>query len=68
MSENSEFTAMTVNERLSHFGLFDAFDSAVAARELQAVIDVLVRAKLTPAEALDTATAVLNNPNRFGLR
>ena len=58
---------MTVNERLSYFGLFDEFDSAVSVRDLQTVVSVLVRAKLTPSQALDTATAVLNNPSNYGL-
>jgi hypothetical protein len=59
---------MTVNERLAHFGLFQAFDSAVETRQLSAVVEVLRRAKLTETEAQETATAVLANPSFYGLR
>ena len=68
MNDHSQLAAMTVNERLSQFGLFDEFYSAVEARELQSVVAVLIRAQLTPVQALDTATAVLNNPTKYRLR
>ena len=68
MSEDHQIAAMTVNERLSHFGLFDEFDSAVRSRELRSVVAVLIHAKLEPAQAHDTATAILENPAMYGLR
>lgn len=50
---------MTVNERLSHFGLFDAFDAAIHERDIAAIASVLRQAELTQTQALETAKAVL---------
>lgn len=66
MSNDSDIAAMTVNERLSHLGLFDEFDSALAARDLNSVISVLLRAELSPGQAVETATAVLADPGKYG--
>ena len=68
MTDNDQIAGMTVNERLLHFGLFEAFDSAVATREILAVVAVLQRAKLTDQEAHETASAILANPSYYGLR
>ena len=57
---------MTVNERLVHFGLLDEFEAAVRSRDAAAVQAVLVRARFTPKQALDTASAVLRTPERYG--
>lgn len=57
---------MTVNERLTHFGLIDAFDDAVRARDLAAVMDVLIQAEFSETQARETATAVLARPGRYG--
>jgi hypothetical protein len=59
---------MTLNERLYHFGLFEAFDTAVEFRQLSSIIEILRRAKLTEAQAQETAAAVLANPSFYGLR
>jgi NhaP-type Na+/H+ and K+/H+ antiporter len=53
---------MTVNERLAHFDLLHAFDSAVASRDFAAIFAVLRQAKLTDQQARQTATEVLANP------
>jgi len=63
---NNEDAGMTVNERLSHFGLFQEFDAAVASRNVSAVVEVLLRAQLTPEQAQETASAVVSNPERYG--
>lgn len=59
---------MTVNERLSHFGLIPEFDAAVASRDTEAIVAVLVRAGLTPEQAQETASVAVANPWRYGLR
>ena len=59
---------MTVNERLSHFGLFGAFDRAVATGEASAIVAVLQQAKLTDKQAHEAASAILANPSKYGLR
>lgn len=56
--------AMTVNERLSHFKLFDEFHRAVASRRLQDVVSVLKKAKLTTEQAQETAETILANPRK----
>ena len=68
MSTIDQVAGMTVNERLAHFDLFRAFDSAVAARDLSAVVSVLRQAKLTDQQAHQTAAAVLANPSHYRLR
>ena len=68
VDETRHLAGMTVNERLGHFGLFQAFDAAVESRDSSAVIDVLRKAKLTEAQALETASAVPDNPKFYGLR
>lgn len=68
MNDAERLAGMTVNERLGHFGLFQAFDSAVESRQLLAVVEVLQRAKLSEAQAMETASAVLANPTFYGLR
>jgi hypothetical protein len=52
-------SGMTVNERLAHFGLFPQFDAAVAARDPEALVAVLVRARLSPQQASQSAAAIL---------
>jgi len=52
-------SGMTVNERLAHFGLFSQFDAAVAAEDLEALVAVLVRARLDPKQASQSAAAIL---------
>ena len=68
MIGDTQIVGMTVNERLAHFGLFAAFDSAVESRDPQSVINVLLRAKLTIEQATATAEAVLAAPSKYGLR
>lgn len=68
MNDLDYIAGMTVNKRLAHFGLFHAFDTAVDSRQLSAVVEILRRAKLTEAEAQETASAVLANPSLYGLR
>lgn len=50
---------MTVNERLAHFRLFQQFDAAVAARDFEALVAVLIRARLDPQRASQSAAAIL---------
>jgi len=68
MTTIDQIASMTINERLAHFDLFRAFDSAVAARDLSAVVSVLQQAKLTDQQAHQTATEVLANPPHYGFR
>lgn len=68
MSDLDYIAGMTVNERLYHFGLIEAFDTAVESRQLSSVVEVLRRAKLTEYQAQETASSVLANPSFYGLR
>lgn len=65
-SKQYEFESMTVNERLSHFKLFDEFHRAVGTRRLQDVVSVLKKAKLTTEQAQETAETILANPRKYG--
>ena len=58
--------AMTVNERLANFGLLGEFDAAAKARDQAAMVDVLVRARLTREQAEATAAAVIARPAFYG--
>jgi hypothetical protein len=65
MSEPSKI-AMTVNERLNHFGLVAAFDAAIRARDKAAAIKVLIQAGFSPEQAEQTASQTLKAPERYG--
>lgn len=64
--EAPDINGMTVNERLFHFGLVQAFDEAMRARQAEAVIAVLRQAQFSQAQAEYTATTMLQNPERYG--
>lgn len=67
MNHTPDFVAgMTVNERLVHFGLLEAFDAAVRSKQLSSVVQVLIQAQLSEAQARQTAKAVLAAPQRYG--
>jgi hypothetical protein len=68
IDETKHLAGMTVNERLLHFGLCQTFDAAVESRDISTVVEVLRKAALTEAQALETASAVLSNPTFYGLR
>ena len=68
INDLDDIAGMTVNERLYHFGLIEAFDTAVESRKLSSIVGVLRQAKLTEAQALETASSVLANPSFYGLR
>ena len=69
MSEiDQRVSGMTVNERLAHFGLFKALDSAVASRQIDSVVSVLRKAHLSDRQALETAQAILSNPSHYGFK
>ena len=68
MSEEYPLEAMTINERLFALGLASEFDAAVVARDVEAACQILVRAKLSPAQASESVTAILENPSKYGFR
>ena len=57
---------MTVNERLFHFGLLEAFDVAARAKHRDKMIKMLVQARLSESQAIETTEAILNHPDRYG--
>lgn len=62
--EEQLIAGMTVNER--RFGLLDLFDAAVRARDVPALVHVLVQAKFSEEQAARTAKAVAADPQRYG--
>jgi hypothetical protein len=65
MNDDPDVRAMTVNERLAYFQLFDALDAAVASGRLSDVTKVLLEAKLPVEQANRTAVEILDNPTRY---
>jgi hypothetical protein len=61
-----ELKGMTVNERLFHHGFMNRFDVAASNRDVEAMVQVLVQAQCSEAQALETARAVAANPKRYG--
>ena len=64
--EGPQLDGMTVNERLFELGLTEAFDAAIVNRDRDAALRVLERAGLTSEQALETVTAILADPKRYG--
>jgi hypothetical protein len=68
VGKDTEFIGgMTVKERLFHFELIEAFESAVRSGRLAAVVDVLRNAMFSESQALASAEAVLASPEKYGL-
>ncbi|WP_024297001.1 hypothetical protein [Methylomicrobium lacus] len=65
MNEQS-LEGMTVNERLFHLNLFESFDAAAKSRDFEAMVQVLLQARLSEQQANETAGAILANPVRYG--
>jgi len=66
MSKHQTVAAMTVNERLAHFGLFGRFDAAVKSRDKTAVVEVLIQLELSREDAEQIASTVLRTPEKYG--
>ena len=65
MNEDS-IEGMTVNERLSHFNLFESFDNAARSQNLAVLVEVLIQARFSEEQANHTASALLANPKLYG--
>ena len=63
----TDYRAMTVNERLFAVGLLGAFDTAVRDRQKSKMVEILLRVQLSPDQADETASAILNDPAKYGL-
>jgi hypothetical protein len=57
---------MTVNERLFHLGLVEAFAAAAKARDFESLVRILTKARLSPFEAEQSARSLLSDPARYG--
>jgi hypothetical protein len=66
MTEFEQIEGMTVNERLAHFHLFEAFDAAVLSRDLSKIAAVLRKAKLSEEQAIYTTETILSDPAKYG--
>jgi hypothetical protein len=60
----SSLGGMTVNERLVHVGLLEAWDEAVRMRDRAAMISVLEQVEVSQPEF--SVDAVLANPAKYG--
>ena len=61
-----DIEGMTVNERLFHFGLVDHFDAAAKARDVPAMVRVLLQAHFSEEQAQFTANTFGANPGYYG--
>lgn len=66
MTKEFEFAGMTVNERLFALDLLPDFDQAALTRNKDELIKILLRARFSRQEALETTEALLLNPAKFG--
>ncbi|WP_192022260.1 hypothetical protein [Shewanella sp. WPAGA9] len=57
---------MTVNERLFSLGLMDKFDCAIREHDREVAVSLLVKAKLTEAQASETVAVILQNSEKYG--
>lgn len=62
----TDYSGMTVNERLVVAGQIELWDSAVLAGDKAGMIEILLRTDLTRSQAEETATATLANPAKYG--
>ncbi|WP_342361332.1 hypothetical protein [Terrarubrum flagellatum] len=62
----TDYSGMTVNERLVISGQIDLWDAAVLAGDKARMIEILVKTHLTQSQAEETAAAVLADPERYG--
>ncbi len=57
---------MTLNERLAELQLFDEWDQAVATRDRDRMIKIMMMIELSEGEASATVDTVLANPKMYG--
>jgi len=56
----------TVNEKLSHSGLFDAFDKAISTDNRNMAADILIISGLSSTQATETVSEIISNPKLYG--
>jgi len=62
MNDLDSVAGMTVNERLAHFGLLQAFDTAVESRQLSEVVRKLRLQFLPTRVSMACGSVVSSNP------
>ncbi len=65
-SEQSDYSGMTVNERLFKAGMMDQFDQAARNRDVEAMVYLLMQVALTEKDARWSAETILADPGRYG--
>lgn len=64
--KDSEYQAMTTNEKLVVSGLIDEWDRAIKARDRDKAVSILKRVFVSSAEAEEIVFKVLENPSKYG--
>jgi len=64
--DSADFAGMTVNERLFHASLLDAFDAAAKTRDRVQMIALLTQVALPREEAERIADTILASPAFYG--
>jgi hypothetical protein len=62
----TDYSGMTVNERLVISGQLEAWDVAVAAGDRAKMIEILMATDLTEKQAIFTADTTLADPAKYG--
>lgn len=63
---DSDVRGMTANERLSHFGLLDAFDRATVKGDRTEMIALFHRVHIPSPDADRSVDIILADPTRYG--
>ena len=64
----TELNGMTVNERLAILRLLGDFDRSIQAKNIELAIEILIKARLTNEQALETVNLIFENPEKYGYR
>ena len=63
---DTKVCGMTTNERLFHFNLLQAFDSAALSRDTEKMISLLVQVQFPHSEAEQMVRTILSTPEKYG--
>ena len=62
----SNYSGMTVNERLFKAKLLDIWDKAIQTKDKKMAIDILLKLELDEKQAGETVDAIFRNPSKYG--
>ncbi len=66
MTKERQLAGMTVDERLFALGLLTEFDQAALMRNKDDMVEILIRARFSKSQAIETAETLLRDPEKYG--